>query len=67
MVRKSQFFGVKIGLKPGVYTEWADCKAQIMGVKDARWKRFDTAEEAKLYCSSSANTSYSSSNASSSG
>ena len=51
MGRKIQFFGVKVGRKPGVYTEWSECKAQILGVQTAKWKRFTSFEEANVYCS----------------
>ena len=50
MGRKTQYFGVKVGRKPGVYTDWLECKAQILGVEAARWKRFATYEEANIYC-----------------
>jgi ribonuclease HI len=51
MGRKTQYFGVKVGRKPGVYTEWSECKAQILGVEAAKWRRFTTYEEANVYCS----------------
>ena len=50
MGRKNQYFGVKVGRKPGVYTDWSECKTQIIGVESAKWKRFSTYEEANVYC-----------------
>lgn len=51
MGRKPQYFAVKVGRKPGVYTDWLECKAQILGVEAAKWKRFATYTEADMYCS----------------
>ena len=39
-----------MGITPGVYESWEECKAQILGVTNARWKRFGTCEEAMQYC-----------------
>jgi len=44
---KSKFYVVWSGKKPGVYHSWADCEAQIKGVKGARYKSFSSKEEAQ--------------------
>lgn len=45
---KPKFYVVWSGKKPGVYLTWDDCKAQVMGVKEARYKAYPTMEEAQL-------------------
>ena len=32
---------------PGVYTSWTDCQLQIKGYEAAKYKSFDTREEAE--------------------
>ena len=45
----SKFYGVKVGVKPGVYSTWPDAQEQIIGFPGARHKSFGTAEEAEAY------------------
>lgn len=48
-VAKQKFYVVWSGKKPGIYTSWAACEAQVKGVKGARFQSFPTralAEEA---------------------
>ena len=45
---KPKFYVVWSGKKPGVYLTWDDCKAQVMGVKEARYKAYPSMEEAQL-------------------
>lgn len=40
------FYAVQLGKKPGVYTSWSECQEQTTGFKGARFKKFDTEEEA---------------------
>lgn len=40
--KKPKFYVVWQGRKPGIYTSWVECKAQIDGFKDARYKAFET-------------------------
>ena len=40
--KKQKFYVVWQGRKPGIYTNWAECRAQIDGYKDARYKAFGT-------------------------
>lgn len=44
-----KFYAVKIGNKPGIYTSWEECKEQISHFKGARYKSFESEEEAKKY------------------
>ena len=44
---KKKFYVVWEGLKPGVYTSWTDCQLQTKGVEGAKYKSFDTKEEAE--------------------
>ena len=41
-----KFYVVWIGLNPGVYDSWEQCKQQVEGWKGAVYKAFDTREEA---------------------
>ncbi|MBR9854346.1 MAG: ribonuclease H [Algicola sp.] len=47
MAKKKKFYVVWKGKHPGIFESWADCKAQIDGVKGAQYKSFGTFEEAK--------------------
>ena len=50
---KKRYYVVWNGLRPGVYSSWEECQAQIKGVKQALYKAFDTLAEAeKAYASS---------------
>lgn len=43
---KSKFYVVWRGVNPGVYDNWADCKAQVSGFGGAKYKSFENREEA---------------------
>jgi len=47
MAKKSKFYVVWKGKRPGVYDSWDDCKAAITGYKGAQYKSFATFELAK--------------------
>ena len=47
MAKEKKFYVVWQGRKPGVYEQWADCKAQIDGFPGARYKGFPSAAEAQ--------------------
>ena len=47
MAKKEKFYVVWVGQKPDIYQHWTDCKAQIDGVEQAKYKSFDSYEEAK--------------------
>lgn len=43
---KSKWYAVRNGRKPGVYTTWAECEAQVKGYGGAIYKSFATEQEA---------------------
>ena len=44
-----KFYAVRVGLRPGVYSTWDDCQIQTAGVSGAKFKSFNTLEEAEVY------------------
>ncbi len=44
---KNKFYVVWIGRKPGIYSDWNHCKAQVDGVEGAKYKGFATLELAE--------------------
>ena len=44
---KSKFYIVWSGKSPGVYASWKECEEQVKGVEGAKYKSFDTREEAE--------------------
>jgi len=44
---KQKYYVVWEGLDPGIYTNWTDCLLQTKGVKGAKYKSFDSLEEAQ--------------------
>lgn len=40
------YYAVKEGKNPGIYNSWAECEAQVKGVKGAKYKKFLSYEEA---------------------
>ena len=50
---KQKFYVVWNGLETGVFTSWKECERQVKGVEGAKYKSFDTREEAeRAYASS---------------
>jgi ribonuclease HI len=49
---KKKFYVVWKGIKPGIYSSWDDCKAQVSGFENALYKSFSTREEAEKAFSS---------------
>lgn len=47
MAGKQKYYVVWVGRRPGIYTTWEDCRAQVHGMKGARYKSFATREEAE--------------------
>ncbi len=47
MAKKTKFYTVWKGKKPGIYSTWKDCKAAITAYKGAQYKSFATFDEAK--------------------
>ena len=50
---KKRYYVVWNGLRPGVYSSWEECQAQIKGIKQALYKAFDTLAEAEQAYASS--------------
>lgn len=50
---KQKFYVVWEGVTPGVYTSWTACQLQIKGYDGAKFKSFDTREEAERALASS--------------
>jgi ribonuclease HI len=44
---KQKYYVVWVGKKPGVYTSWPDCQKQVEQVEDAKFKSFESQEEAQ--------------------
>lgn len=44
---KQKFYVVWEGVTPGIYTSWTECQLQIKGYDGAKFKSFDTREEAE--------------------
>ncbi len=44
-----KFYAVKVGRQTGLFTNWADCKAQVQGYSGAVYKSFPTLQEAQQY------------------
>ncbi len=44
---KQKFYVVWEGVTPGIYTSWTECQLQIKGYDGAKYKSFDTREEAE--------------------
>jgi ribonuclease HI len=43
------FYAVRAGKKPGVYTKWDECAAQVLAFKGAAFKKFSSREAAEAY------------------
>lgn len=42
-------YAVAVGHRPGIYDTWSDCSAQVKGCKGAKFKKFNTEEEAQAF------------------
>ena len=47
MAKKQKYYVVWAGLTPGIYSSWTDCQLQTKGYEGAKFKSFDTREEAE--------------------
>lgn len=50
---KKKFYAVKVGKTPGIYTDWLECKAQVDGFPNAKYKGFATEAEANAFLGNS--------------
>ncbi|MDA9774367.1 ribonuclease H family protein [Saprospiraceae bacterium] len=48
MAGKKKWYVVWVGLNPGIYNNWNECKAQIQGFPNAKYKGFETVAEAQI-------------------
>ncbi|MDY0235899.1 MAG: ribonuclease H family protein [Gudongella sp.] len=46
---KKFFYSVKQGRNPGIYTNWEEAKAQVIGFSGAVYKKFERIEDAKEF------------------
>lgn len=46
-MKKQKYYVVWAGVTPGIYHTWTDCQLQVKGYAGARYKSFDTLEEAQ--------------------
>jgi ribonuclease HI len=44
---KKKFYVVWSGVNPGIYDNWTDCRLQVTGYADAKYKSFDSFEAAR--------------------
>lgn len=44
-----KFYAVKSGKRTGIYRSWDECKVNVQGVSDARYKSFSTFAQADAY------------------
>lgn len=52
-MKKQKFYVVWEGATPGIYDNWTDCQLQIKGYDGAKFKSFETIEEAQKALASS--------------
>lgn len=52
-MKKQKYYVVWAGLSPGIYHTWEECQLQTKGVEGAKFKSFDTMEEAEEALNSS--------------
>ena len=46
-MKKQKFYVVWAGVSPGIYDNWTDCQLQVKGYAGAKFKSFDTRQEAE--------------------
>ena len=46
-MKKAKYYVVWKGVKPGIYSTWDECKANVIGIEKAKYKSFDAEEAAK--------------------
>lgn len=44
------FYAVAAGKTPGIYNTWPECESQVKGFKYAKYRKFNTINEAKEFC-----------------
>ncbi len=46
--KKQKYYVVWVGINPGIYNSWEDCKKQVDGYDGAKYKSFSTEQEARI-------------------
>lgn len=54
-MEEKKYYAVKVGRHPGIYNTWAECRSQVIGFKNAVYKKFDTEDEAKEFIKNTQN------------
>lgn len=57
--KKSYYYAVQNGRSTGVFNSWSECESEVKGFKGAKFKKFETVEEARNFAGASTNSSYS--------
>lgn len=47
MAKKTKYYVVWVGNQPGIYSNWQQCQAQIKGFPSAKYKSFNSRQEAE--------------------
>lgn len=55
---KKNYYAVRLGKTPGIYTSWDDCKAQVTGYKGAIFKGFEEKKDAEDFMKAGEPVSY---------
>lgn len=55
---KQKYYVVWEGKTPGIYSTWNECKAQVDGVANARYKSYESLQEAQTALKAGANKSW---------
>ena len=53
VMKKEKYYVVWAGVNPGIYTSWTDCQLQTKGYEGAKYKSFESREEAEKAFASS--------------
>lgn len=53
VMKKEKYYVVWAGVSPGIYTSWTDCQLQTKGYEGAKYKSFESREEAEKAFASS--------------
>jgi ribonuclease HI len=43
------YYAVRSGKKPGIYKDWLECQQNVIGFKNAKYKKFNTIDDAKKF------------------
>lgn len=58
MAKTGKYYAVKSGRKPGIYTTWEECAAQVTGYAGAAYKAFARLQDAQAYLKAGESESY---------